>query len=336
MLSKTQAPPLHLITLCNEDVKLHVTNYGATITAIYTKDRYGNQGNIVAGFPNVSAYADNPHYFGCILGRNAGRIADAKFRLDGDLVPLSKNEGRHHLHGGFEGFDKKIWTVKAFIEQPDLAGVVLEYRSEDGEEGYPGNLLTTVTYTIDAENRLKIAYDAETDKPTPVSLSSHSYFNLTAFQEPTILNHQLQVFADAYTENNNEHVSTGKFVDLRGSNLDFSKLRTIGDDFPKDGLNHNYVLSDKSDPLAAILFEPNFGRIIKVYTDRPGLQVYTANDWSGNIIGPQERPYVQHGAIALETQSFPNAPNQPGFPGTILRPGEHFHSETIYEFSYDR
>src|ERR1700722_12262677 len=174
--------PLYLITLANDHVIVEITNLGAIITAIFAADKNGQQKNIVAGYQVIDDYKDNPYYFGCLLGRNAGRIAGSKFELDGDTVFLSKNDGQDHLHGGVEGFNKKIWMIKSFTQEEHEVGVTMEYLSEDGEEGYPGNLWVTVKYTLDHHNRLKIVYDAATDKSTPVNLSNHSYFNLSGFE----------------------------------------------------------------------------------------------------------------------------------------------------------
>ncbi len=331
--------PIYLITLCNDDTTIKLTNLGATITAIFTADHNGEYQNIVAGYEDIDQYQDNPHYFGCLLGRYAGRISGSKFELDGDVVFLSRNDGLNHLHGGAEGFNKKVWKIKSFIQENEETGVIMEYLSQDGDEGYPGNLWVTVKYTLDKSNRLKIVYDAVTDKATPVNLSNHSYFNLSGFATD-VLGHSLRLNAAAYTENDNHNVPTGKILQVAGTPLDFLHAKTIGADIAgvaaSDGYNHNYVLYDHFPGkvrLAAELSEPLSGRIVKVFTDRPGIQVYTANDWQGNITGPQGYVYGKHSAIALETQAFPDAPNHSGFPDTILRPGQRFISETVYEFS---
>lgn len=330
--------PLYLVTLSNDDVTIKITNLGAAITAIVTADRNGAYQNIVAGYDDIARYQDNPHYFGCILGRYAGRISGAKFELDGDVISLSRNDGMNHLHGGVEGFNKKVWKIKSFIQEETEAGVVMEYLSPDGEEGYPGNLWVTVKYVV-THNSLKIIYDAVTDKNTPVNLSNHTYFNLSGF-ESDVLGHTLQLNAAAYTENNSHYLPTGKILAVASTPMDFLQAQAIGKYIAgvagSDGYNHNFVLDDylpDRTGLAAILSEPVSGRVVKVYTNRPGMQVYTANDWQGNITGPQGYAYVKHSAIALETQAFPDSPNHPGFPDTILRPGQRFISETIYAFS---
>jgi aldose 1-epimerase len=215
----------------------------------------------------------------------------------------------------------------------------MEYLSPDGDEGYPGNLWVTVKYTLSRDNRLKIVYDAVTDKSTPVNLSNHSYFNLSGFTTD-VLGHSLRLNATAYTENNSHNLPTGRILPVTSTPMDFLHTKTIGADISgaaaSDGYNHNFVLNDYflgKVRLAAELSEPRSGRVLKVYTDRPGIQVYTANDWHGNIIGPQGYAYGKHSAVALETQAFPDSPNHPGFPDTILHPGQRFISETVYEFS---
>jgi aldose 1-epimerase len=339
---KSGNEPLYLITMRNDDMVVKITNFGATITAIYAADRNGVQKNIVAGYGDIADYNDNPHYFGCLLGRNAGRISRSKFELDGDMVFLSRNDGLNHLHGGIEGFNKKIWIIKSFTQDEDEIGVTMGYLSEDGEEGYPGNLWVTVKYTLDHHNRLRIVYDAVTDKSTPVNLSNHSYFNLSGFELPNVLNHELSINAENYTESDSNSLPTGKILFVAGTPMDFSNAKKIGDAISKppntDGYNHNFVLNNYYPGklrLAATLREPLSGRVLNVYTDRPGIQVYTANDWSATITGPQGYPYHQYGAIALETQAFPDSPNQPEFPDTILRPGQRLITETIYEFITD-
>lgn len=334
-----ESDPIYLITLSNDDTTIKLTNLGAAITAIFTADRNGEYHNIVAGYDDISQYQDNPHYFGCLLGRYAGRITGSKFELDGDVIFLSRNDGLNHLHGGAEGFNKKVWKIKSFVQESEETGVIMEYLSPDGDEGYPGNLWVTVKYTLDRDNRLKIVYDAVTDKSTPVNLSNHSYFNLNGFATG-VLGHSLKLNAAAYTENNSDNAPTGKILPVAGTPMDFLHGKTIGADIASvatsDRYNHNFVLNDYFPGkvrLAAELSEPRSGRMLKVYTDRPGIQVYTANDWQGNIIGPQGYAYGKHSAVALETQAFPDSPNHPGFPDTILHPGQRLISETVYEFS---
>ncbi|HEY4285836.1 MAG TPA: aldose epimerase family protein [Puia sp.] len=334
--------------LSNGKVRVGILNLGASITAIETLDRSGRMKNIVAGFADQDRYWQNEYYLGCIVGRCANRISQGRFRLDGAEVRLSVNNDGNHLHGGFEGLHRKVWKLHSRISSAAEVGIVLEYMSPDGEEGYPGNLRIQVTYRLDKAGRFSIGYTAVTDKSTPVNLTNHSYFNLSGFERPTIDDHRLQVFAGAYTEKNELNLPTGRILPLAGTPMDFSTLRRIGDridQLPLDmGFDHNYVL-DRTDPVtgviggatgivpAAELYDPVSGRSLRVLTDRPGLQVYTANWWDGAVIGQQHVPYVQHGAVALETQAFPDSPNQPSFPDIILRPGEVYNTTSIFEFN---
>lgn len=330
---------VYKFTLQNAGIKVVITNLGCSIMAIYTPDKSGVQKNIVAGFNFIKDYEDNPEYFGCILGRYANRIANGKFTLNDNVVNLSVNDGPNHLHGGFKGFSKRIWEVLSTHKSDDEVSVVFEYLSKDGEEGYPGNLNVKVKYILNAVNKLRIEYTATTDAATPVNLSNHSYFNLTGFEVPTINNHTLQVNAVSYTEKNAGNIPTGNIMPLADSQLDFTSPKKIGEDismFIADkGFNHNFVLKNNKDKkmlCAAILKEPSTGRVLNVYTDQPAIQVYTANFWDGTIYGMHGQYYQQHGAVALETQSFPDSPNHPSFPDTILHPGENYFATTIYEF----
>jgi len=305
--------------------------------AVYTPDRNGVMKNVVAGFEQPEDYAGNPWYFGCVVGRYANRIAGGRFMLDGQQVQLSVNNDGNHLHGGFEGFHSKVWTLEALLREEDQAAVVFAYTSRNGEEGYPGNLKAQVKYTLNRQNQLQISYTAVTDQPTPVNLTNHSYFNLSGFEQPLITGHLLQVNADHYTEKNGRNVPTGRILPLAGTGADFTVATRIGDNiqqFPQDkGLDLNYVLKQPllSTP-AAILEDPLTGRYLQVFTDQPGIQVYTANYWDGSITGRQGRAYIQHGAVALETQAFPDSPNHAGFSRTILEPGAVYESTTVYAF----
>jgi len=332
--------PLYLITLFNDDITVKLTNFGALIMGIFTADQNGEYANIVAGYVSLDDYQKNPHYFGCILGRYAGRISGSRFELDGDVVFLTRNDGRNHLHGGFEGFNKKVWKIKSFIQEETETGVIMEYLSPDGDEGYPGDLWVTVKYILDKDNKLTILYDAVSDKSTPVNLSNHSYFNLTGFKSDNVLKHTLQINAATYTESNIEDLPTGKILSVNGSPLDFTIPKQIGADISgvmaSGGYNHNFVINDYSQGtsrLIATLSEQTSGRMVEIFSDMPGMQLYTANDWRGNIIGSQGYPYQKHAAIALETQYFPDSPNHSEFHDTILRPEQRFMSETSYAFS---
>ncbi|WCT14873.1 aldose epimerase family protein [Mucilaginibacter jinjuensis] len=325
------------VEMSNDNITVRLTNFGASIIRIDQPDQYGVKRNIVAGFKDIGDYRDNPYYLGCILGRYAGRISNAQFELNNKAVQLSKNDGAHHLHGGAEGFSKKVWVIKNLIKEQDQVGVIMEYLSLDGEEGYPGNLWTQIKYTLDEDNLLAITYNAVSDQVTPVSLSNHSYFNLSGFDEPHILRHVLQVNADYYTAKTDAHLPTGEICTVAATSLDFKTAKIIGDnigDFSDDsGYNHNFILNDYEEgkaKLAVTLTDPDSGRFVQVYTDQPCVQIYTANAWDSKIIGSQGIPYGQHGAVAIETQFYPDAPNHPGFPKPYLYPGDHYKTKTIY------
>jgi aldose 1-epimerase len=332
--------PVYVVTLSSDDISVSVTNLGCSITSICTPDRSGRRSNIVAGFDDIMLYAENRHYLGCVIGRYANRIARGRFNLDGRTVQLTLNDGANHLHGGFEGFNKKIWTVSRTWKGPGEAGVTLEYSSQDGEEGYPGNLSVKVSYWLDGQGALRIEYQAVTDHRTPVSLSNHSYFNLSAFEQPLISDHVLVVHAAGYTEKSETNLPTGHIGLLDGSPLDLTRPVRLGDRIDQliidRGFDHNYVLK-KGEPdaltTAAELYDPYSGRQLRVITDQPGLQVYTANWWDGSQLGTHGIGYSRHAAIALETQSFPDSPNHRIFPNVILDPGDVYRSTTIFAFS---
>lgn len=331
--------PLHLITLNNGTVTAHITNLGCAVMSVYTPDRHGVVKNIVAGFEQPAAYEHNPWYFGCVVGRYANRITAGRFTLDGRPVQLSVNNDNNHLHGGFEGFHKKVWALSSLIREEGYTGVEFAYTSNDGEEGYPGNLQVKVRYLLNQYNQLVMECTAVSDKRTPVSFTNHSYFNLSGFEQAVITEHLLQVNALHYTEKNDRNTPTGRILPVAGTAADLSAPGRVGErfsHFPEDqGFDLNYVLTRHQHGaivLAATLEESSTGRVLRVLTDQHGLQVYTANYWDGNITGQQGKPYVQHGAIALETQAFPDSPNHPHFPNTILEPGEDYSTVTIYEF----
>lgn len=333
---------LYKVLLSNGEVSIELTNVGCSIVSIQTPGKNGILNNIVAGFDSVDDYLVNRDYMGCVVGRYANRIAKGQFNLDGKNFQLPVNNDDNHLHGGLEGFSKKVWEIQNFIQSENGVGVQLKYFSADGEEGYPGNLQVSVTYILNEKNQLVIVYEAETDKATPVNFTNHSYFNLTGFDRDTIDQHLLLVNAKSFTEKSASNVPTGKILPVEGTPLDFSGLEKIGKGlkkFPRDlGYDHNFVLEKNTGEdigLAAKLFEPANGRTVTVYTTQPGIQVYTANYFDGTIKGSQGKFYQQHAAVALETQSFPDSPNHPEFPGTILRPGQHYLSKTIYEFTVE-
>lgn len=325
------------VTLQNGALTVELTNIGCAIMAIYAPDRNGVRQNIVAGFSDPLQYMVNKDYFGVVAGRVANRIDAGKFQISGNSYQLTLNNGVNHLHGGFDGLSHKIWAVSALAQNEHQCGVMFSYVSKDGEEGYPGNLSLTVLYTLDEDGRLQIDYTANTDKSTPVNLTNHSYFNLTGFEDPTILDHKLQLFAGSYTEKNENNIPTGKILPVQGTGLDFRELKRIGEDIGQmecdRGFDHNFVLDGKVGlKEAALLTEGSTGRTLKVYTSKPGIQVYTGNSWDGKTTGQQLVAYQQHGAVALETQAFPDSVNHPNFPDTIVHPGIPYRSTTIFEF----
>jgi aldose 1-epimerase len=351
---------LYRYTFGNGQIGVTVINLGATITAIQMPDRRGCPGNIVAAYASEDSYRQNPLYLGAVIGRYANRIGAGCFQLDGRRVQLSVNDGVNHLHGGLNGFHRQVWGLHTRICTDDAVGVVLEYSSRDGEEGYPGNLSVQVTYLLDADGRFSIEYRAVTDKKTPVNLTNHSYFNLTAFEVPVIDDHFLTIHATRYTEKNGSNLPSGRILTVAGTPLDFSMSRRIGEtigELTEDrGFDHNYVIDQNNYVIdrnnyvidrynyvidrklsgqlvpAARLYDPVSGRLLRVSTDQPGIQVYTANLWDGSVAGEQGLRYGRHGAVALETQAFPDSPNQPDFPDTLLVPGAVYRTKTIFEF----
>ena len=335
-------------------VRIGVLDLGATISFIEMPDRSGRVKNVVASFTNAADYYHNEYYFGSVIGRYANRIGGGRFPLDGRIVQLSVNNGGNHLHGGFEGLHRKRWKLKERIDRETAVGLVLEYPSPAGEEGYPGNCRIQVTYLLEEKGQLSIHYYATTDAPTPINLTNHSYFNLSGFDNPVIAGHLLRVHANKYNEKNGSNLPTGKILPVKDTPFDFTTPSRIGDrldQLPLDkGYDHNFVLDQSnaakpavkpaakpgnSAPVnpAAELHDPTSGRYLRILTDQPGIQVYTANWWDGHLTGPQGVPYVRHGAIALETQAFPDSPNHPSFPSTILRPGDIYQTTTIFELS---
>jgi len=329
---------IFLFTLENEWMKVELTNYGATIVSIFTPGKNGKPENIVAGFDNLGSYLQDHPYFGCMVGRYANRIAGGSFSIDGVTYQLAVNNGTNHLHGGLEGFNRKVWKAELLAHDTDHPGLQLFYRSRDGEENYPGNLDVTVTYSINKENELRMVYRATTDQPTVLNLTNHSYFNLSGFREDTIRDHVLRIYADRYTEKNEQNVPNGIFAPVAGTPLDFTKARKIGErlhELERDnGYDHNYILDNRGAvQLAAELSDERSERKLRVLTNQPGLQLYTSNFFDGSLTGYQGKPYGQHGAVALETQDYPDAPNHPNFPNTVLRPGEVYERTTVFQLS---
>ncbi len=324
--------PVTEYTLSNgAGMQVSVINYGATITRILTVDKYGTAGNVIIGFDSLEDYFLNAnHYFGCIVGRFCNRIANGRFSLDGNEYQLALNDKKNSLHGGIKGFDKVCWDIE---KREDECSLKLTYKSKDGEEGYPGNLNIEVIYFLTPENALILDYSATTDKPTPVNLTSHCYFNLSAGKNPSVLDHELELFADKYTPVDENAVPTGVLADVKNTALDFNVAKKIGQDIGhlSTGYDSNMVLNVNRDK-AASLYDPGSGRCMDVYTTEPALQFYSGN-FLHSAINAGSFKHAQYGGLCLEAQHFPNSPNEPRFPDTILRPGNIYRQTTVYKFS---
>lgn len=322
-------------------MQVGIINYGGTITDIITTDKAGNKGNVVLGFDSLSGYLQkgNP-YFGSLIGRYGNRIAKGKFTLDGKQYTLAGNNDGNSLHGGNKGYDKVVWKAEKL---PGDSSLQLTYLSKDGEEGYPGNLTIKVVYTLGADNGLKIDYTATTDKATPVNLTNHAYYNLSAGKDSTILGHNLMINADKFTEVNDNLIPTGKLPEVKSGPMDFTSSKMIGKEIQqvKGGYDHNWILNKKGndpdsyrDEKAAELYDPTSGRLMEVWTTEPGLQFYSGNFLNGTLTNTRGgASYIKHAGLCLETQHYPDSPNQPAFPNTILKPGETYRQTTVYKFS---
>ena len=316
-------------------IRISITNYGGIVTSIKMPDRHGKPGDIVLGYDSLDQYVANSPYFGALVGRYANRISKGKFRLGGKDYQLAVNNGRNSLHGGKKGFDKVVWDAEEMNDSL-IQGLILTYSSPDGEEGYPGNLKVKATYALNDHNEFKLVIEAETDKPTPVNLCNHSYFNLSE-ADTSVLGHNLTLYANQYTPVNEELIPTGALLPVAKTPMDFNNSQLIGTgiDKVKGGYDHNYVLTKKPGELkmAAQLYDARTGRQLEILTTQPGIQFYSGNFLDGTIKGKGGKVYQKHYGLCLETQHFPDSPNQPSFPGTILKPGDKFMETTIYRFT---
>ncbi len=325
-----------LYTLTNNSgLKVQIISYGATVVSIEVPDRNGKFDDVVLGYDTLEEYVKGNAYFGATIGRYANRIAKGRFTLNSVEYKLATNNGENHLHGGNKGFDKVIWKGEPF-KQKNRVGVKFTYLSKDGEEGYPGNLTCSVVYTLNDRNELKIGYEAVTDKPTPINLTNHTYFNLAGQGNGDILSHELMINADRFTPVNEELIPTGEIKSVKDTPMDFTHPMTIGSRINQvkgGGYDHNYVLNSGggSLALAARVYEPTTGRILEVYTTQPGIQFYTGNFLDG-VSGKHGKIYYKHYGFTLETQHFPDSPNEPNFPSTILKAGERYKELTVYKF----
>ena len=318
---------VYLFTLKNRNgVEVSITNFGGAITSIMAPDRNGDFADVVLGYDTLAEYVKNPRYLGALIGRYANRIAGGKFSLNGVEYQLAQNNGVNHLHGGRKGFDKRVWATTGTAD-----GVHLEYFSKDGEEDYPGNLSVAVDYTLNDDNELGIDYRATTDKDTIVNLTNHSYFNLAG--HGTILDHELALHAGSFTPVGDDLIPTGEILAVDGSRMDFRTRRAIAE----GGYDHNFVLDDWEHGFRSVaqLRDPNSGRVMEVFTTQPGIQFYSGNFLDGSLVGKGGVPYQKYEGLCLETQHYPDAPNQPNFPSTVLRVGETYHETTSYKFTTD-
>jgi aldose 1-epimerase len=323
-------------TLTNKiGVKAKVITYGATLTELQVPDKDGKMADVVLGFDDMKGYLGNNPFFGSTVGRVANRIAKGKFTLDGKEYTLAINNGPNALHGGKKGFDKVVWKAEPI---KDAAAVKFTYTSADGEEGYPGKLTATVTYTLTDKNELRLEYTATTDKATPVNLTNHSYFNLAGPASGEILDHEIMIAADKYTPTDDTLIPTGEIKAVKSTPYDLTTSTPIGKHIGeiKGGYDINYVLNGgegKGAALAARVREPKSGRIMEVYTTQPGIQFYTGNFLDGTIKGKGGVAYKKHQGFCLETQHYPDSVNHKDFPSTILEPGKAYKQTTIYQFS---
>ena len=330
--------PVRLFTLTNrKGTVVKVTNYGLIITDIQTADRNGQLGHIVLGFDTLDQYLKGHPFFGAIAGRVANRIAKGRFALDGQEYTLAINNGPNHLHGGKKGFDKQVWDVKTPPAHEHAQSLEFHYFSKDGEEGYPGNLDVTVTYTLTDDDELRTEYRAKTDKATPINLTNHSYFNLAGSGDT--LDTEVQIWADRYTPTDDTLIPIGELAPVQGTPLDFRTAKTMRRDLEPlkkapGGYDHNFVLNNggKSLALAARAHEPKSGRILEVLTTEPGIQLYNGIGL-GKDVGHDGTLYVKFGGFCLETQHFPDAINHPTFPSTVLRPGATYATTTVFKFA---
>jgi aldose 1-epimerase len=335
--------PVEIYTLTNASgIEATIMTYGGTVVSLKVPDKDGKLGDIVLGFNTVGEYEEKSPYFGCTVGRYGNRIGKGKFTLDGKEYTLATNNDANHLHGGVKGFDKVVWAAKPFSKDGNV-GLVLKYTSKDMEEGYPGNLDVTVTYTLTNADELKVDYLATTDKATVCNLTNHSYFNLAGEGSGDIFKHELMLNADKFTPVDKGLITTGEMPAVKGTPMDFTTAKAIGKDINADdeqikfglGFDHNWVLNKKGDEmsLAATVYEPTTGRVMEITTTEPGIQFYSGNFLDGTLTGKAGKIYEHRNGFCLETQHYPDSPNRPEFPTTTLKPGETYKTSTVHKFS---
>ncbi|NKB33098.1 MAG: galactose-1-epimerase [Pseudomonadales bacterium] len=334
---------VQLFVLKNEEgMTVEIIDLGGIIVGLNVPDFDGDIADVTTGFDAPQPYADGAGFMGAIVGRYANRIADGRFSIDGIEYSLAKNNGENAIHGGLVGFDKKIWDAET-VSNANEAQLVLTTFSPDGEEGYPGRVDTRVVYTLNDQNQLIVDYYASTDKPTVINLTNHAYFNLDGHDAGPILDHEIMINADRFTPVDNESIPTGEIAEVSGTPLDFRTAKTISQDIESthqqiqfgSGFDHNFIINHDEPgrvSLAATVFSPRSGRSMNVYTDQPGMQFYTGNFLNGSLVGKEGVAYERRFAFCLETQHYPDSPNKPEFPSTVLRPGEQYETRTIFEF----
>ncbi|MER5474894.1 aldose epimerase family protein [Streptomyces sp. NPDC002685] len=333
---------VHRWSLQNGGTRLKVLSYGGIVQSLEIPDRHGRYKNVSLGFDNIDSYVAGSPYFGALIGRYGNRIAKGQFTLDGKSHQLSVNDGVNSLHGGAKGFDKRVWDVEGFTSGSDV-GLVLHYTSVDGEMGYPGTLRTKVTYTLTRHGDWRVDYEATTDKATVVNLTSHVYWNLAGEGSGSIYDHELEIAAARYTPVDSGLIPTGELARVAGTPFDFRRTKTVGEDIRVahqqllygKGIDHNWAL-DKGITAkpqhVATLRDPSSGRTLKIATTEPGLQFYSGNFLDGTLVGTGGHIYRQGDALCLETQHFPDSPNHPSFPSTVLRPGQTYRTSTVHSF----
>ena len=316
--------------------KAKLISFGAVLVSLEIPDSKGRLADVVLGYDDLEDYINCRRYFGCTIGRFANRIASAKFKLDGKEYSLAANDGRHHLHGGIRGFHRSPWYGQPF-ERDGSCGVVFKYLSLDGEEGYPGSLDVSATFSLTDDNELRISYEAVTDKKTIVNITNHSCFNLAGHDKGDILSHQIKINADGITAVDDDHIPTGKIISIKGTDFDLTQSKPIGENIGKFkfGYDFNYILNKPSPAelsFAAKVVEPQSGRVMEIFTTEPAVQFYTGNLIDG-IKGKSGAVYGKHNAFCLETQHFPDSPNHPDFPSVVLQPGQIYRHITVHKFS---
>ncbi|MEN6576188.1 MAG: aldose epimerase family protein [Phycisphaerales bacterium] len=318
-------------------LRARITNYGAIIVSMAVPDRHGALGDVLLGHDSLDKYIERGGCAAAVIGRYANRIGNAQFVLDGVEYKLAANNGPNHLHGGKKGFDRMVWKQEEATASEDRAWVKLSYLSKDGEEGYPGNLRCTVTYTLTNDDELRIDYEAQTDKKTVVNLTNHAYWNLAGQGNGDVLGHELMIHANRFTLVDKGLIPTGVTASVVDTPLDFLAPRKIGAGIRQlsNGYDHNYIINGRPGELkpCAWVRDPGTGRVMEVWTTEPGVQLYTANHMNGSLLGKGDKAYVKHAAFCLETQHYPDSPNKPEFPSTVLEPGKKFTSTTIHKFS---